>query len=184
MPGRVWEQAFEVALDQYGFITFENMREIGADPTRLRRWHMADKIDRKGHGIYRFRQVPVTKLDPYMLATLWPAGRGILGHESALELHGLCDTNPEKVHICLPPKYRPRRKGGENYILHFEQISQNELTWHEGIPIVTPAKAIQQAILGSTSHRLIRQAIETATRLGRVPLPELVRLKKPLKENV
>jgi hypothetical protein len=61
MPGRIWEQAFDVATDQYGFIAFADIRRLEADPARLRRWHNADKIDRIGHGIYRFRQIPTPK---------------------------------------------------------------------------------------------------------------------------
>ena len=183
MPGRVWEQAFEVALDQYGFITFEDMRDIDADPARLRQWHQAGKIERRGHGIYRFQQIPATELDSYMLATLWPSRHGVLGYDTALELHALCDVNPEKVHIVVPAGYRVSRKGGENYVLHKENLDEKDKAWHEGIPIVTPAKAIEQAIRGAVPTHLIRQAIETAARLGRVPAPELEKLKHVLEER-
>jgi len=168
MPGRIWEQAFEVATDQYGFITFDDIRRMGADPARLRRWHHSDKIDRVGHGIYRFRQIPPTPLDSYALATLWPAGRGVLSHDTALELYELCDINPEKIHLTLPPGYRPRRKGGEQYVLHFSDLNESDLGWHEGIRIVAPLMAIKQAIDSAVPRYLLRQAIETAGRLGLV----------------
>jgi predicted transcriptional regulator of viral defense system len=48
-----------------------------------------------------------------MLAALWPAGRGVLSHDTALELHELCDVNPEKIHLTVPADYQPRRRGGE-----------------------------------------------------------------------
>ncbi len=50
MPGRVWEQAVEVATDQYGFITFDDLRRLGTDPALLRQWYRRDKVDRVGHG--------------------------------------------------------------------------------------------------------------------------------------
>ncbi|MCP4680023.1 MAG: hypothetical protein GY854_31940 [Deltaproteobacteria bacterium] len=183
MPGRIWEQAFDVATDQYGFITFADVSRLGADPARLRRWYLANKIDRIGHGIYRFRQIPSTQLDPYMLATLWPAGRGVLSHVTALELHELCDTNPDKIHMTLPPHYRPRRKGGELYVLHYENLVEDELTWHEGIRIVSPTVAIRQAIHSSVPTHLVRQAIATSRRLGIAPKQSLDSLTIQIRER-
>ena len=173
MPGRIWEQAMEVAMDQNGFITFADLRRLSADPVRLRQWHQHGKIDKVGHGIYRFRQIAPTPLDSYMLATLWPSGRGVLSHDSALELHDLCDINPAKVHLTLPPGYWPRRRGGELYMIHHEALQQEEVTWHEGIRIVTPAVAIRQALDTDVPTHLIRQAIDTARRQGRVSRPLL-----------
>ena len=169
MPGRIWEQAFELATDQYGFITFSDILALGANPVRLRRWHQSDKIDRVGHGIYRFKQIPTSRMDPYMLATLWPSGRGVLSHDTALELHELCDINPDKIHLSLPVNYRPRRQGGEQYVLHHDDIKDDELAWHEGVRIVTPEVAIRQAIQGAVPIHLVRQAIDKARRLGLVP---------------
>lgn len=48
-----------------------------------------------------------------MLATSWASGRGVLSHDTALDLHELCDINPAKVHLTLPPDYSPRRLGGD-----------------------------------------------------------------------
>ena len=183
MPGRIWEQAFDIAVDQYGFITFEDLRGIGADPTRLRRWNQAGKIERVGHGIYRFPQIPTTALDPYMLATLWPASRGVLSHETALELHELCDVNPEKIHITVPPSYRPRRQGGVRYVIHHADLSEPEKTWHEGIAVVAPQRAVLEAIDDGVPAQLVRQALENAERRGLIPEPELVRLRTHLKET-
>ena len=183
MPGRIWEQAFEIATDQYGFITFADLCRLEADPARLRRWHRTNKIDRVGHGIYRFRQIPSTPLDSYMLATLWPSGRGILSHDTALELYELCDVNPDKIHLALPVHYRPRRQGGEHYILHYENLGEDEISWHEGIRIVTPAIAIRQAVNTSVPNHLVRQAIENARRLGLVPKEIMDSLTKQLERR-
>ena len=183
MPGRIWEQAFDIAVDQYGFITFEDLRGIGADPVRLRRWNQAGKVARVGHGIYRFPQIPVTTLDPYMLATLWPSGRGVLSHDTALELHELCDVNPEKIHVTVPTGYRPRRQGGDQYVVHHGDLDDPEKAWHEGIPVVTPAIAVIQAIETGVPTHLIRQALESAERLGVIPRPELKRLRARFKES-
>lgn len=174
MPGRIWNKAIELATEQYGFITHDDLCGIGEDPVCLRQWVKRGGVERVGHGIYRFKQIPVTPLDPYMLATLWPAGRGVLSHDTALELFELCDINPDKIHITLPEsrQYRPRKQGGEKYILHHEYLTGDDVTWFEEIRIVTPAVAIRQAIDSSVPVHLIRQAIETAEQRGRVLRPQ------------
>jgi predicted transcriptional regulator of viral defense system len=70
MPGGVWDKAIELASEQYGFITAENLRGFGEDPVRLRQWCKRGGMERVGHGIYRFNQIPPSALDSYMLATL------------------------------------------------------------------------------------------------------------------
>lgn len=185
MPGVVWNKAVDVATDQYGFITFRDLRGLGEDPARLRQWARRGGVTRVGHGIYRFDQIPTTPLDPYMLATLWPAGRGVLSHDTALELHDLCDINPGKIHISLPVSrgYRPRRRGGEHYVVHHDTLEESDMTWHEGIRIVKPAIAIRQGVEGSVPVHLLRQAIESAEKRGLASRPVLVELKTRLFES-
>lgn len=185
MPGRVWERALELATDQHGFITFADLRELGEDPVRLRQWAQRGSVERVGHGIYRFRQIPVTPLTPYALATLWPAQRGVLSHDTALELHELCDINPEQIHVTIPPahRYRPRRRGGERYVVHHEALGEEQLTWHEGLRIVTPAVAIRQGLEVGVPTHLLRQAISTARQRGLAARTELAALAKRLRER-
>ncbi|MFC1611162.1 type IV toxin-antitoxin system AbiEi family antitoxin domain-containing protein [Myxococcota bacterium] len=176
MWGRVWKTAFDVAVDQHGYVTFDDLRRLGADPALLRQWRQRGRVERAAHGIYRFPQIPATPHDPLMLATLWPAGRGVLSHETALEAHELCDVNPAKIHITLPPNYRPRRRGGEQYVVHHDRLDNADVTWYEGIRIVTPAVAIRQAIESKLPRQLVRQALETAKKRGSVPRPILIKL--------
>jgi predicted transcriptional regulator of viral defense system len=183
MPGRVWERAFEVAVEQYGHVTLADLERLGADPVRLRQWLRRGKIQRASHGVYRFPQIPPTPLDPYMLAALWPAGRGVLSHDTALELHELCDVNPEKIHLTVPADYRPRRRGGERYVVHRENLPDDAVTRHEGIPVVTPAIAIRQALEHGTPRHLVRQAVETARRTGVAAKRALDELESRLQER-
>lgn len=173
MPGRVWEQAFDVAVDQHGFITARDLTALGIDAAHLRKWRARGQIDRATHGVYRFPQVPATPLDPYAQATLWPAGRGVLSHHTALELHELCDVNPERIHVTVPAGYRPRRADGERYVVHHEDLRDTEVTWHDGVRIVTPAVAIRQGIDARVPTHLLRQALTAAKRHGRAP-PEVL----------
>ena len=158
-----------VAIDQYGFITPADIRLLDEDPVRLRQWLGRGQVERVCRGVYRFCQIPPTPLDPFMLATVWPRGLGVISHDSALDLHALCDVNPAEIHLTVPPATRMRKRGGERYVVHFEHLDPDRVTLHEGIRIVTPAHAIRQGIKSGVPAFLLAQAIDTARRTGAVP---------------
>jgi predicted transcriptional regulator of viral defense system len=169
MPGRVYSQLLEVATDQYGYVATADARELGLSPRRLKLLAERGSLLRIAHGLYRFppEVVPVTALDQYMEATMWPAGRGVLSHETALAVYELSDVNPVKVHLTVPRGYRIRRKEiPAVYALHHADLTQAEVTRHEGIPIVTPERAIRDARAGHLGPSLIAQAIDDGERQG------------------
>lgn len=180
MPGKVWNKAFEVATDQYGFITLDDFRRLGEDPVRLRQWLQQGQVERAGHGIYRFTAIPPKQLDTFMLATLWPRGLGVISHDSALDLHGLCDINPARIHLTVPPGLRLRRRGAERYVVHEQPLKPAQVTLHEGIRIVSAAHAILQGIESGVPAQLLAQAIDTARSTGQVPKRALAKLEAQL----
>src|SRR5665647_315963 len=85
---RLWD----VALDQYGYVTLQDAAELGIEDDTVRKLRARKELDRPAHGVYRFPQLPVTAYDPYMLAVLWtgePAA--CLSHDSALAAYEVCD---------------------------------------------------------------------------------------------
>jgi predicted transcriptional regulator of viral defense system len=130
------------------------------------------RLTRITQGLYRFpaEVVPVTPLGSYMEAVLWPGRRGVLSHATALDLYGLSDVNPTKVHVTLPPRYYPRRKETPAvYRFHHARLDPAEIQHHEGIPIVTPERAIRDAHAEHLGRRLIGQAIDDAEHQGLLP---------------
>ena len=174
------EQAFKLAQEQQGYVTYMNLSDVGIDPALARQWYQRGRVERVAQGVYRFPQVQPTELDAYRFATLWPAGRGVLSHETALQLHELCDVNPDKIHVTIPPLYRPKRNGGDLYVLHHARLDLHDITYIEGIPIVTPGRAITQALATKIPPHLIAQAIATARRLGRIRRQELDEFERQL----
>ncbi|MEX0816866.1 MAG: type IV toxin-antitoxin system AbiEi family antitoxin domain-containing protein [Gaiellales bacterium] len=185
MPGRVYTQLLELAQDQYGYVTPDDARAAGIDPLRLQDLARRGLAERLGHGLYRIPLVPRTGLDQYMEATLWPQGvHGVLSHETALDLHELSDVNPAKIHLTVPADYRVRRAVPKLYVLHHRDLDDVDVTLHEGIPIVTPYRAILDGIEAHLGPRLLDQAIENATQRGLLPRDQLAELKQRLKEPV
>lgn len=182
MPGAVYATLRDLAFDQHGLVTTADARELGVDPHRLHVMEARGLVDRVSRGVYRFVEVPSDALDQYMEATLWPFPvRGVLSHETALDLHDLCDVNPSRVHVTVPARYRTTRQLPPVFQLHREDLPAGEIGWHDGIPIVHPRRAILGSIENDLGWHLVEQAIATARRRGRVTASEarLLRSQRP-----
>jgi len=168
MPGRTFTALLAQAQQQYGYLTPDDARAQGIDPTQLRLMAARHTLEHVGHGLYRMPMVPVTQLDAYMEAVLWTGRRGVLSHETALDLHELCDVSPSAIHLTVPRGFRTRKATPEIYRLHRCDLDSAEVGWHEGIPIVTPERAILGGIEQALGWQLIDQAIETARARGSI----------------
>jgi len=130
VPGAAFNQLADLAADQYGFVSQHDARELGIQPMTLIRMAERGTLERRGHGLYRLRYFPVSPLDSYMEATLWPRGvRGVLSHETALQLYELSDVNPSKIHITVPPGHRIRREIPTLYRVHHEALADGAITF-------------------------------------------------------
>jgi predicted transcriptional regulator of viral defense system len=164
MPGKTLIEVLEIARDQHGFVRAADLREAGIDPKRLGDYHRRGIADHKDYGLYRLNLFPPGEMDEFMEAALWPDGRGCLSHQTALDLWDLCDVNPDHIDLTVPRSYRTNRKIPQHYRLHRQDLENRDRTYLDGLPIVTPALAIQQALDVGLRPSLIEQAVETAKR--------------------
>jgi predicted transcriptional regulator of viral defense system len=164
MPGKVFNEVLDLAREQHGFVRTADLREVGLDPKRLNDYSRRGLADHLGHGLYRLKLVPPGEWDEFMHAAVWPDGRGVLSHETALDLHGLCDVNPSRIDISVPEDYRTHRTVPAVYRLHRRRLRPEEVGLVEGVPLVVPAQAIVDGIELGLRPSLIEQAIDTAER--------------------
>jgi predicted transcriptional regulator of viral defense system len=181
MPGRIYNSLFDLATEQYGYVTAEQSVEMGFAKGRLPEMAARGVVERIERGLYRFPAVPRTALDQYMEAVLWPhRARGVISHASALALHDLCDVNPAHIDLTLPASYRVTRVPPSIYRLHHRDLQPADISQHEGIPIVTPQRAILDGIEAHLGHGLIHQAIETARKRGSITRRDALQLERGL----
>ena len=181
MPGRNYNSLAAIAAEQQGLIATDDAREAGIDPHRLVDMERRGTIERVARGVYRF---PLLESNPELgqlaEATLWADRRGTLSHDTALDLHELCDINPAQIHITIPTTYRLQKPVPKLYRIHRGDLEKGERTFHEGIPIVTPYRAIAEGIETGIRGDLLRQAIDTARHRGQVRGPQLRQLRRML----
>lgn len=166
MPGRLYTNLFEIAAGQYGYLTVDDAHELGVPVTRLNTMAARGTLERVSRGVYRFPLFPAGPLDQYFEMTLWPRTGGVISHATALDLHGLCDVNPALIDVTVRPGGRITRELPPLMRLHRRTLDGDDVTWHEGIPIVTPKRAILDGIEQHLGSELIDQAIDTAKARG------------------
>lgn len=180
MARNLKDKLFEIAIEQYGYVTTKDARRLGINPVELPKMAGRGHLQRVAQGVYRFALFPRDPLDPYMEAVLWPDGRGTLSHETALAVHGLSDVNPPRIHFTVPADYNPRRAGGERYVIHRRDLPEEDVTRYEGIPIVTPRRALWDVIGSRLAPHLVDQAIRQARTRGLIREEEAGRLREHL----
>ncbi len=175
------EQLRELAMDQHGLVTTEQALGEGVTHANLSMLVSRGRLQRVAHGVYRVPQVAETSADEYQLAVFWTGTPGAcLSHETALSVRGLSDVIPEQIHVTVPLSRRIRRRGGEQYVVHREDLTPEDMSWWEGIPMVTVSTAIRQCIETGLPTYLIKQALRVSSGTSVLSAGERGRLEKLL----
>ncbi|MDR0435461.1 MAG: hypothetical protein LBH11_01630 [Propionibacteriaceae bacterium] len=179
------EQLWEVALDQYGFVTSADAARLGIPEGELPKLAARRKLVRATQGVYRFPEFATNPNDQFMEAVLWTRDPlAVLSHETALDVYELSDVNPNVIHVTIPKRKNPIRRTDmpEEFVIHYEDLEPGQRSWWEQIPTVTPATAIDQTIKTTARPDLVRQAIDQARARGLINKTTAVRQRKALKE--
>lgn len=158
---------WDVAAEQHGFVTSQQATGAGIGKHALQMLVHRGTLHRVAHGVYRLPQYPVGEHEHLMLAVLWTrVPEAALSHETALDAYGICDVNPNRIHLTVAKRRRFRRADGDDYVVHYEDLAAKQIGWWQEIPTVTPATAIAQCVVYGTPMYLLRQAIERGHRQG------------------
>jgi predicted transcriptional regulator of viral defense system len=168
---------FERALDQYGYVTTDDAVELDIPRVELRKLHQRGGLERVGHGIYRFDDIPRTPHDQFMEAVLLVGPDAVLAGDAVLALHDLALVNPRHIRIATPKRIRRQLPP----FLEVEQRPTQELdrTEYEGIPAMTVAQALRECRGKIMADRLV-EAAQEAARIGLVTKRESERLVEEL----
>ncbi|WP_331949305.1 type IV toxin-antitoxin system AbiEi family antitoxin domain-containing protein [Pengzhenrongella sp.] len=164
-----WDEVWEIAADQHGYVTVEQAGNAGINYEALKQAAWRGRVERPARGIYRLPTVPATAHDLEALAVLWTGdAAAALSHDSALAAYDLGDINPDKYHVTVPAARRIRKAGGDGYVIHHQDLRPEQVTWWEGIRTVTPLTAIEQTLVSGVPTYLLRQAITAAYKQARI----------------
>jgi predicted transcriptional regulator of viral defense system len=156
-----YRQLVAIAADQHGLVTSAGAAAEGVQPVLLVQMARRGVLDKVARGIYLVPELAGDPLAEYEEALLLLPG-AVLSHETALDLHDLCDVNPRQVHVTVAAGTRIRKALPEWLAVHHGPLEPEDVTGHDGLAIVTPARAIVDGITSVLGDRFVDQAIGTA----------------------
>jgi len=180
------EELWEVALDQYGYVTSFDAARLGLPKIELTKMAHRGRLLRIFQGVYRFPEFRVSGRDQLMEAVLWARDPlAVLSHETALEVRELSDVNPNVIHVTIPKRENPIRRTEmpAEFVIHYENLTPQQRDWWEEIPCVTVETAIDQSIRNLPRPDLINQAIDQAEKQGLISHDVAARQRRDVRER-
>jgi|SRR5579862_494859 len=174
-------QLRERALDQYGYVTTQDAKELGVPPVELRKLHQRGGLEHVGHGLYRFDDIPHTGHDQFMEAVLRVGPDAFLVGDAVLALHNLALANPRRIRVASP--HRERHRLPEFLEVERRDIPPTERTYYEGIPSMTVGRALLDCRGFMMDERLI-EATHEAAKAGLLRRGEVQHVLEALGETV
>ncbi len=117
-------------------------------------------------GVYRVPVLAGGAHAAYAEAVAWTRGRGVISHESALDLLGLCEVNPPLIHVTVPCTYTSRRQGCDLDRAWRRSLDPASVIAYDGLPVVRPLDSIRDCLAYGTDTTLLIQACPSARREG------------------
>jgi|HubBroStandDraft_4_1064222.scaffolds.fasta_scaffold21707_2 predicted transcriptional regulator of viral defense system len=178
-----FDEMLALAEENDGILTTKQAREAGIAGSVLARLAQRGRLERAARGVYRIPYFPSNRLSQYREAVLWArAGGGprdvALSHATALVVYGISDASPSLVHLTVPRKARLRRVRPKWVRVHRVDLARGERTVHEGLPITTVARTVEDTLTSSGRVSLVKQAISDARREGFINRAEAQRLRR------
>lgn len=177
------EKLWDVALDQYGYVTTVDAKRLGVPTAELIKLGGRGKLIRSAQGVYRFPDYPVSPRGQLMEAVLWTRDPfAVLSHDTALDVYELSDINPDVIHITVPKREKPIRRNvtPKEYVVHYQNLQADQRYYWEQIPCVTVETAIDQEIAARVRPDLIAQAIDQAEEQGLIGPDTALRQRREL----
>ena len=136
----LFDDIYEIAADNYGLVTFAEVREIGGTSTQLRRFIESGRLKRVGQGVYKLVKYIPTPYDQYAQAVALVGPGSYIHGESVLAMHELALVNPFKMNVATP---RRIRRNLPKWIAVVPADETEVPTCYEGIPSQSVENAIR-----------------------------------------
>jgi predicted transcriptional regulator of viral defense system len=183
VPHTRFDEMLALAEENDGLLTARQAREAGIADSVLARLTQRGRLERAARGVYRIPYFPSNRLSQYREAVLWAKASGgprdvALSHATALVVYGISDASPHVIHLTVPRTARLRRVRPKWVRVHRADLPSGEVTVHEGLPITTVARTVEDMLASSGQVSLVKQAISDARREGYINRAEAQRLRR------
>ena len=189
MPRSRFDELVALAEEQDGLLTTDQARQAGFTNSVLARLVQRGRIERTARGVYRVSYIPPGRFSQHREAVLWAkANRGpsdvALSHATALVVYGISDANPQLIHLTVPRSARLRRQKPKGVVVHRQDLSPEEITVEEGIPLTTISRTVADLLHSKGRIDLVRQAISDARHAGLISDAQVRHLRRRVEEHL
>ncbi len=137
----------------------------------------AGTIERLGHGVYRLADFPQSPREPLIAAAAAIGKDAVVSHESALQLYGVCDVTPSRLHFTVPRARRYVTAPRADVDLHTttQPFAPGDVKQHDAFSATSLARSIVDAAKTYTAAEQIVMAVREGLRRGVLTRPDLER---------
>jgi predicted transcriptional regulator of viral defense system len=168
-PKETERSLWAIASNQGGYFTARQALSVGYT-YRQHHFHRERgnwlSID---HGLFRLREYPNSPREDFIRWSMWSRDqrgniKAVVSHESALDFHDLGEVMPAKLHITVPKNFR--KKAPDACVLHYKDLSDEDVESHEGFLVTTPLRTIKDVAEGDLSPEYLTKALHDAVNRG------------------
>ncbi len=152
-----------MAETQAGYFSAAQAAAVGIDRRRLARYVVKGQLERIKRSVYRLVPFPRSRHEDLFIAWLEVGPQSVISHDSALAVYELSDALPFAVHLTVTRTTSRRHPGLR---LHTNQISAEEITHYDGLPMTTVPRTIVDVGVSGLSEEFVQQAVREAIQGG------------------
>lgn len=160
----------EVASDQHGYFTAAQALDLGYSYQAQAHHVAAGNWLRVDRGIFRLAEWVPEVHDEFARWTLWSRERGVISHESALEVHRLGEFESSKVHLTVPPGFTMTDPA---LVLHRSTLAAEDVVNGGGFRVTSALRSIIDVAAGGAELDQLARSIEEATDRGVFTIKQL-----------
>jgi len=167
-----------LAHTQGGYFTAKQAAVVGYGKRHLDYHVKAGNFERVERGLYKITAFPPSDHDDLIRLSLWSRGRddkpqAVVSHETALDVYGLGELLPTRIHLTVPRSFRKRPPAG--CVLHKAKLTSREIAKWEGFLVTSPIRTLLDiAETDSVTHEQLHRIVEQALANGIVRRTKLV----------
>jgi len=150
----------ETVTTQAGYFTSRQARDCGYSWALLSHHAATGRFVRARRGLYRLRDYPSSTHEEVMAAWLAAGPGAVISHESALEILGVGDTVPDRIHVTVPRSSRgSRRPRGVAVHTSEQSLPPQDVVVRNGMRVTAPVRTIIDVTRAGLGPDLVSQAI-------------------------
>ena len=173
-----YERIYEVAADNYGFITTREAAELGVPKSEMSALAKRNRLVRRGYGVYRLaKHYQPSEYDGYAEAVLLAGNGAAVWGESVLAMHDLALVNPPAIEVATDRRVRRKLPAW----IRVTHRAAGEVDHYQGIPCQPLADAIRLC-RGAVMPERLADGIRKAEANGDLRLGEADALLKEVLE--